>query len=118
MSKLSLFGRYTACKSAGLILIADHVQKITEALRNPALVQKIIKSDSTSEADWCDRLTRLQNDINTALLCDPGNSPSADITRRETGLLGLCKHASVLCDLTILSLALTSSYHCLCSPLL
>lgn len=62
-------------------------QKITEALRNPELVHNLNKPDNASQTEWEDRLTRLQQDISTALLCDPGNSPSADITRRETGLL-------------------------------
>jgi len=43
--------------------------------------------------DWGQALGRLHEDIQVALLCDPGNCPEADLTRREMGEIASLKHS-------------------------
>lgn len=60
-------------------------QKITKILRSPQLVLEAEKPASFEYAAWQERKLQVLADIQIALLCDPTNSPEADITRRDTG---------------------------------
>jgi len=62
------------------------VQRITEVLRKPEVILEAGQPQGVGSEAWGRAVTRLHDDIQVALLCDPGNCPEADVTRREMGL--------------------------------
>jgi hypothetical protein len=61
------------------------VQRITEMLRRPETILDASRPEDVDADDWGQALGRLLKDIRDALMCDPGNCPEADVTRREMG---------------------------------
>jgi len=61
------------------------VQRITEVLRKPEVILEAGQPQGVGSEAWGRAVTRLHDDIQVAFLCDPGNCPEADVTRREMG---------------------------------
>ena len=66
-------------------VIIPVAQKITDVLRKPETILEAGRPQGWEGEKWKQALGRLHNDIQVALLCDPGNCPEADVTRREMG---------------------------------